>query len=122
MDHHVLGLESSPALTQWVLGQSVACVILIVWILTLLRERSAFRKERLELSSLLTQTIEKGWQERFKLREECMLQLDSNQRNLLDVFTAIATKRRGLDEPFGSSGHPTPNLKTSPPTPHPKQW
>lgn len=109
------GLESSPATTQWVLGQSVACVVLIAWIVTLLRERAVSRRERRELSNLLTQTIEKGWHERFKLREDCMLQLDSNMRTLLDAFTSIATKRRGSGEPSGSSGHPTPSLKTSAP-------
>lgn len=112
MDHF---LESSPAVTQWLLGQSVACVILFVWILTLLRDRSISRRERRELSLLLTQTIERGWQERFKLREDCMLQLDSNQRNLLDAFTTIATKRRASVEHSGLSGHPTPNLRTSGP-------
>lgn len=111
----LFGLDSSPALRQWVLGQSVACVILIAWIVTLLRERAVSRRERRELSSLLTQTIERAWQERFKLREDCMLQLDSNMRNLLDAFTSIATKRRGSVESSGSSGHPTPNLKTSAP-------
>lgn len=109
------GVESSPELMQWVLGQSVACVVLIAWIATLLRDRTVSRREKRELSSLLTQTIENGWRERFKLREDCLLQLDSNQRNLLDAFTTIATKRRASVDSSGSSGPPTRNLKTSAP-------
>lgn len=88
----------SHAYALWLAGQSVGVVILVAWIWTLLRERTASRNQIEKLSGLLLQAIENGWRERWKERDDAVLRIDSNQRNLLEAIKAIVLKRKGGHE------------------------
>ena len=85
----------SHAYALWLAGQSVAVVILVAWIWTLLRERTVSRAQNEKLSALLLQSIESGWRERWKERDDAVLRIDSNQRNLLEAIKAIVLRRKG---------------------------
>ncbi len=86
---------TSHELLAWLLAQSAALVVAILWIVSMLRDRSSWTRERRELSSLLIQTIDNSWRDRWKERDAAALQLDSSQRNTLAAFTELAAKRRG---------------------------
>lgn len=89
------GAPPSHAYVVWLLGQSVAVVILVAWILTLLRERTASRLQSERQSNALLQAIENGWRERWRDKDAALLQLDSAQRNLLSHFTELAKRPGG---------------------------
>lgn len=87
--------SSSHELLGWLLAQSAALIVALLWNLSMHRERATWIRERKELSNLLIQTTEQHWRDRWKERDASALQLDSALRNALSAFTELVTKRRG---------------------------
>jgi hypothetical protein len=99
-----------PDLWRWLIGQSVALTVAVLWILSLLRADTRSRKridelsdylvhstesalaERLRQSEAHTQNLEKAALERSKLSEQHSLQLDSTQRAVTESFTRVLEK------------------------------
>lgn len=104
---------------HWLIGQSVALVLAIVWILTLLRDNLSLRmrndalsdcllqstesalQERLRQSAEQTTQLEKAANERAKQSEQHALQLDASQRAVTEAYTRLLEK--ALTSPGGSS-------------------
>ena len=134
---------SDGALLSWLAwleqrgGLAGALLVASLWLLTLLRERAAFRRRNDSLSDALCQAIESGSSERARMADEYRLGHDWTVRSLLDHFHALAVKpgvgaqsimasRSSLQPPPKPSTPnqasglprttPAPNQPTTPPT------
>ncbi len=82
----------STALFDW-LEHRGALGVVILWLVTLLRERSGLLSRSERLSDALCRAIESGSAERARMADEYRLGHDWTVRSLLDAFTALATRR-----------------------------
>ncbi len=94
-------LVSDPALWRWLIGQSVALALAVVWIVTLLRDNLASRMRNEALSDYLVQSTENASRDALKRSEQHVLQLDSTQRAVTESYTRVL--ERALTLPARSS-------------------
>lgn len=84
---------ASPSFVTWLLGQSVAVVLLVAWIVSLHRmlkrsyaKNEALQKRNEELSDSLTDVVQSSWRER-------SVEQEANLKTVLDAFeTALQNK------------------------------
>lgn len=99
-------------------GVAGALLVATLWLLTLLRERTAFRLRNDALSDALVQAIESGSAERSRMADEYRLGHDWTVRSLLDHFRALAESRMvsgpSIGAPQHSSLRPPPKPQASP--------
>jgi len=76
-------------------GLAGALLVATLWLLTLLRERAAFRRRNDALSDALCEAIENGSSERARMADEYRLGHDWTVRSLLEHFHALAAKPAG---------------------------
>lgn len=81
------------------LGPLGALALAIVWIVTLLRDNSALRRQNEQLSADFVQRIESGSRERASLSDAFLVRHDSTIRALLDAFTWLSNVRKISDKP-----------------------
>lgn len=77
-------------------GVAGALLVAVLWISTLLRERTASQRRNDALSEALVQALETGSAERARMADEYRLGHDWTVRSLLDHFHALAVKRVDL--------------------------
>lgn len=92
-------------------GVAGALLVATLWLLTLLRERTAYRLRNDALSDALVNAIESGSAERSRMADEYRLGHDWTVRSLLDHFRALAESRMASG-PF--IGERQPSLKPPP--------
>lgn len=119
-------------------GVAGALLVATLWLLSLLRERTAFRQRNDALSDALVNAIESGSAERSRMADEYRLGHDWTVRSLLDHFRALAESRMVSGQSIGGQHHslkpppkpqtastpasdsprttPQPNQPTTPPT------
>lgn len=95
-------------------GLAGALLVATLWLLSLLRERAAFRRRNDVLSDALVESIESGSSERARMADEYRLGHDWTVRSLLEHFHALAVKP-------GAGGQSTTASRSSlqPPPPKP---
>lgn len=112
-------------------GVAGALFVAVLWISTLLRERTASQRRNDALSEALVQALESGSAERARMADEYRLGHDWTVRSLLDHFHALAVKRvdsvPSMRAPQRSSSPPKPptpiqgsdsSRSTNPSSPH----
>ena len=87
-------LLSNPDFRKWLLGQSVALVIMTAWIWTLLRQNTASRLRNEKLSDYLVQHVENAMRERLAMADDALLRHDSTVRNILATLSDALSKRQ----------------------------
>ncbi len=99
-------------------GVAGALLVATLWLLTLLRERTAYRLRNDALSDALVNVIESGSAERSRMADEYRLGHDWTVRSLLDHFRALAESRTGSVQSIGVLQHsplrPPPKPQASP--------
>lgn len=91
-------LFDNPEFTRWLLGQSVALVLVLVimslWNWTLSRENRDLRKRNEKLSDDLVRAIEVDTHERSQRETDAVLRMDSLVRNITDSLISGLQQRR----------------------------
>ncbi len=96
-------VAESTELLGWLLGQSAALVVAMLWVVSLLRQlraaatrEAATRSELMAslerntlLSDWLCRTVESGSLERSKLRDQHLFRLDSTMRSIAGLLTRV---------------------------------